>query len=392
MPRRSNRTTKRTRRAFNVQRKGARGQRNNPPADPPSYRPVKWQSLMLEFDLTASAVAYGAFNSTDILRVFRTQTGQNTVTIEFKFKKIDAWNLANDQVDISGFNYDLTRDDPYISDQKTDVAGKNHWPRIRLNWPAKDRQTVFTSTVDKDIAAFYFGAEDNVIRVRAHILWRFETSGVPPHPGQRLVKSKVVKESGPLVIPSPPTSEVQSNASSKMKSKTFTGSSLSIKDVTREVKAETYHYNRYSQIYWRYKVDEYVVVRCGRCHGRIRTNTNLDNFPFVSNDDMEQHRKRRADDPKWFESFKKNYKHICVVDATTSPKRKNRGKRTLRSQVWKEVSSSLSTNSVTPSQSVSNVTVNVLMNKIDQLERQIAALSKSNSSSNAASTASSTAK
>jgi len=376
-----------------------RGRKGNPrarggiPKDPKPFTAIKWQPLVIEFDVTLAKAGWGSFQVSDVTEAFRAQTGTD-LTPEFKFRKMDVWALTND-LDVDALVYDLTprtqlegqivETQLNVAKQARDVAGKNHWACVRIPWSTKDRQVVlsvigFPNPIDTSLGAVYVPSDNGKVRVRVSILWRFASTGTPLttrivlklKPESGMDKKVVIDNYTQEITPDSSCVETASASSgttiNDTKKKVFSYSS--IVQHSEKTKPRFFRISNDSPSYagrphWVY----YCEFDCGRCLKQQRVG---------------QHGHHKAKptmiDRNEFEKFGSvsNLEHSCVIDKQVvkgkKPKRatvKGVKKITARSHAW---SLTKSMSSVNPSDSVSNVQFNALVSKIAALESTIKSL------------------
>lgn len=185
-PNRRSRGARRSQATRNLARKLGRIQAKikgsvlSPPADPPRFTQIPWNTIIINDEPTLSAsINQKVYTAKTLSNIFISQIGLTTTTeLSFRLTTIQVWNLSGNPVnlEVNDFTIGFGTNDFIV--QVEDTPGRNRWARIGYNLPASQQLIAFNSTDTEQLFKVGCSAGDK-LQVRCRLLWKPRVNTTP---------------------------------------------------------------------------------------------------------------------------------------------------------------------------------------------------------------------
>lgn len=168
--------------AVRALRGAVKGRKVVPPADPPQFEQIPWNTITLGDNPLLGSDGFKRYTGEDIAGVLKAQIGLNTTTaLSMRILDIRVWNVKESEnsfinLQVEDFTIGFGAQDYQVHIE--DFAGRNRWAKVGYQLPISQQKVIFSSADTEEL--FTVGGVAGARFVtRIRLLWKTRVTTLP---------------------------------------------------------------------------------------------------------------------------------------------------------------------------------------------------------------------
>lgn len=163
-------------------RQTVKGRKVVPPADPPQFEQIPWNTITLGDNPELGSDGYKKYTGMELAEILKAQIGLTTLTaLSMRLQDIRVWLVepvenAFINLQVEDFTIGFGAQDYQVHIE--DFAGKNRWARVGYELPVSQQKVIFSSTDTEELFTVGGVAKARFV-TRIRLLWKTRVTTLP---------------------------------------------------------------------------------------------------------------------------------------------------------------------------------------------------------------------